>query len=199
MPTPKDLPDIRHKYMTEEDAARLVETEEEVMALRIKGVSFYRIERQLGITNANRVFQRAIERRPNMQYKREEAIRLEGERLDALQEGVWSRAISGDVKAVEACIKLLERRARLYGLDFGDLMNAQLVQIEQAKMDLMSDAFAFALSGAGLSQDQSDRVTQLFFDKLRSESLPEIAGSEHSPEPLQGQGNPHRAPGRGTP
>lgn len=42
--------------------------------------------------------------------------RLESDRLDALQLALWPRAMSGDVAAVRACLRVLETRARLNGL-----------------------------------------------------------------------------------
>jgi hypothetical protein len=42
---------------------------------------------------------------------------LELLRLDALQVGLWDRAVGGDVKAVNAVLRIIEQRARLLGLD----------------------------------------------------------------------------------
>ncbi len=38
-------------------------------------------------------------------------------RIDALIQAVWPQAISGDVKAIEAAAKLLDRRAKMTGSD----------------------------------------------------------------------------------
>lgn len=46
-----------------------------------------------------------------------ELRRLEGARLDRLQAAVWPKALSGDPAAVRAVVRLMERRARLLGLD----------------------------------------------------------------------------------
>lgn len=40
---------------------------------------------------------------------------LELTRLDALQVGLWDRAVSGDVKAVNAVLRIIEQRSRLLG------------------------------------------------------------------------------------
>ena len=42
---------------------------------------------------------------------------LELTRLDALQVGLWDKAVSGDVKAVNAVLRIIEQRSRLLGLD----------------------------------------------------------------------------------
>ncbi|MFI1161375.1 hypothetical protein [Streptomyces sioyaensis] len=41
----------------------------------------------------------------------------ENERLDALLEAVWAEAQAGELRAVETVLKLMDRRAKLNGLD----------------------------------------------------------------------------------
>jgi len=41
----------------------------------------------------------------------------EGARLDRMQRAVWPAAISGDIKAGAQVLRIMERRARLFGLD----------------------------------------------------------------------------------
>src|SRR5204862_542339 len=103
--------------------------EKTVMEERIKGKSFYKIEREHGIHNPDRVFQRAIAREENEGFRRAEAIRLEELRLDELQEGIWPAALAGNARAVEVALKVLERRARMGGLDFADMISGQLVEV----------------------------------------------------------------------
>ncbi len=47
----------------------------------------------------------------------DQARTLELMRLDALQVGLWERAVTGDVKAVNAVLRIIEQRSRLLGLD----------------------------------------------------------------------------------
>ena len=42
---------------------------------------------------------------------------LELARLDALQASLWDRAEAGDVKAVNAVLRIIDQRSRLLGLD----------------------------------------------------------------------------------
>ena len=46
-----------------------------------------------------------------------DVTRLELERMDALWLGLWPRARGGDEKAVATCLRIMERRARILGLD----------------------------------------------------------------------------------
>jgi hypothetical protein len=52
--------------------------------------------------------------------------RLEVERCDRLQLAVWADAIGGNLKAIETCLRVMERRARLLGLDQSPELALQL-------------------------------------------------------------------------
>ena len=41
---------------------------------------------------------------------------LEGARLDALQQGLWAKAMEGDLPTVAAIVRMIQARCRLYGL-----------------------------------------------------------------------------------
>lgn len=47
----------------------------------------------------------------------EDIVLMEEKRLDRMLAGVWSRAKAGDDAAVDRVIKIMERRAKLLGLD----------------------------------------------------------------------------------
>ena len=51
------------------------------------------------------------------QAERESMLRMELDRLDALQQAVWAAAMTGDTKAVEAVLKVQDRRHRLLGFN----------------------------------------------------------------------------------
>ena len=94
------------------------EREERVLELRKAGLSLNEIAKDVGYTNPssaqaalNRVLRRAIA--PNVELLRD----TEGERLDALQFGLWPKAMNGDSRAAEVIVKVMERRAKLFGLD----------------------------------------------------------------------------------
>jgi hypothetical protein len=157
------------KRVLSPDQERLMlERERIVLQERIKGKSFYKIEQEHGISNADRVFKRAIERDENVDIKRAEARRLEDLRLDGLQEGIWPRAIAGEPRAVEVALKVLERRARLHGLDFADMISGQLVEVERAKVKLMATALVKALQAIDATSAQRKAATTAFLGELRT-------------------------------
>ena len=94
--------------------------EERCLALRLEGLTHREIAKRLGIA-------------PSSAYKRvrhaldavnarnaEEAGRLralELLRLDELQEAVWEKALEGETKPLARVLTIMERRAKLLGLD----------------------------------------------------------------------------------
>jgi hypothetical protein len=155
------------RVLSEAQTAEMLRKERVVLEQRVRGKSFYAIEREFGIPNADRVFRRAIGREENEGYRRAEAIRLEEQRLDSLQEGIWDKALGGDARAVEVALKVLERRARLSGLDFADMISGQLVEVEQAKVRLMAGALVAALEAVGATAEQRRVATAAFMSALR--------------------------------
>jgi hypothetical protein len=156
------------RVLTPEQRAEMLRKEDIVLRERIKGKSFYQIEKDHRIHNPDRVWKRAVAREENAPFLRAEAVRLEELRLDALQEGIWPRALQGDPRAVEVALKVLERRARMGGLDFADMVSGQLVEVERAKVKVMAGALVAALQAAGATDDQRRAATAAFFAELRA-------------------------------
>ena len=165
--------------------AEMLRKERIVLEERIKGKSFHKIEKEFKIHNPDRVWKRAIAREENLGYVRAEAIRLEELRLDELQEGIWPRALSGDARAVEVALKVLERRARMGGLDFADMISGQLVEVERAKVKVMATALVSALQAIGATPEQRTQATAAFFAQLRTvaaEGAPALEPAGLAPE-----------------
>ena len=174
------------RIMSQAQLDAMFALERKVMDLRTTGKSFHMINKELKIQNSHQVFKRAIDRDDNIQYRRAEAIRLEEARLDALQEGIWGRAMGGDPRAVEVALKVLERRARMLGLDFADLISGKLIEVEQAKVALMATALTETFRELNLPVAQQKEATTLMFKKIRelsAEKMNTVDGqvvSDHS-------------------
>ena len=88
------------------------------LTLRMEGKTFEAIGEELGFATKGGAYVSvkrsldAITREPA-----EMLIKLDLERIDVLWEIQYLRAQSGDVQAMAACMKLMERRAKLLGLD----------------------------------------------------------------------------------
>lgn len=177
-------------YKSPDKIRALFELERKVMELRVKGTTFTKINSLLNITNASSVFRRAIQRDANVEFRRQEALRLEESRLDQLQEGIWGRALNGEPRAVEVALKVLERRARLLGLDFADGISAKLVEVEQAKVVLLATALEATLADIGVSAIQREQALTSFFQRLRdNQASPAPSAIQYSstPEIIEGE------------
>ena len=92
----------------------------QILDLRKQGKSYRWIGRALGISGA-RVHKIVTTELDRLNAKSSESMdqirRMELERIDDLWAESRSLAQSGDVAAINACIRIMERRARLLGLD----------------------------------------------------------------------------------
>ena len=86
--------------------------------LRKRGKNFQEIAATCGWKNRNGAYL-AITRylQQSLREGTDELIQLEVERLDQLLDAVWTSSMSGDPKSVAAALKIMERRAKLLGLD----------------------------------------------------------------------------------
>ena len=96
----------------------LVDKEVKVLELRRAGLTWQRIAEETGYadhTGAYAAYKRAIKR--TMQQPADELREAELDRIDRLQLALWPKAMKGDNASVNTIVRLMERRARLLGLD----------------------------------------------------------------------------------
>lgn len=97
----------------------LIDKERKAIELRRAGYTFDEIARNLGYKTpqgAYLAYHRAL-KRTLIKAGTEEARATEIDRLDRLQRGIWATAVAGNPQAVSAVLKLMDRRAKLLGLD----------------------------------------------------------------------------------
>ncbi len=94
--------------------------------MRTQGRTYNQIAAELGYANRGTVFHIVTDALDSRQVEAVDQLRsLESQRLDALQIAVWDRAMSGDVTAALAAIRIISARCRLLGLE-GRLLSARL-------------------------------------------------------------------------
>lgn len=108
------------KSKTGAAAVTTAQSEEQALDLRRTGASYREIAKVLNMSlgNAHRLVKRALNR--NLAKCEEIAVEirtLELDRLDALQTYLWGKAKRGNATAIDRILKIMERRARLLGLD----------------------------------------------------------------------------------
>ncbi|MFA7604469.1 MAG: hypothetical protein WCY29_15830 [Novosphingobium sp.] len=110
----------RPKNATSARKALSLQRQKASLELRRLGNSYAEIGRQVGISTSRAhalVTQALIEVRDSIREDVIELRALELSRLDGMLGGLWPDARKGQVGAVDRVLKIMERRARLLGLD----------------------------------------------------------------------------------
>lgn len=90
----------------------------QALEMRKAGATFEVIANQLGYSSKADVYNRVMALLERQKDEAAEPLRrLEVERCDRLQLAVWADAVGGNLKAIETALHIMERRARLLGLD----------------------------------------------------------------------------------
>lgn len=100
-----------------DNVATTTDTMWKAAQLRAAGATFREIGETLGIdhTWARTLVLRALDA---TKYEAADLMRTqEGQRLDRLQRAYWPQALNGNLRAAALCLRISERRARLFGLD----------------------------------------------------------------------------------
>ena len=115
----------------EEKVAEREAKELKVLDLRRAGFTFQRIAEEVGYATPSGA-QRALERimTRNVPQAPEEFRWQELDRLDRMQVALWPRAMKGDDKAINTIVRLMERRARLVGIDAPQRIQAEVVNYD---------------------------------------------------------------------
>lgn len=102
---------------SERDRVAVSEKRVRAVDLRRAGKSYREIASEMGISlgRAHALVTEALE---EVTTEAVDSLRLvEGERLDAALAAIWPRVEGGDLKAIEAFLRISVRRAQLFGID----------------------------------------------------------------------------------
>jgi hypothetical protein len=126
------------------------EREARCLELRRVGFTFHQIGRALGVTGdgALKAYNRALERLPGIEH-REELRQLEMARLDHLLQIWWPKALAGEQAAFNNVPRLMERRARLLGLDEPNRPNVTVILKILAQLRGLPEAELLEVLGYG--------------------------------------------------
>lgn len=106
--------------------------------------------------------------------ERVDAALLAHERAHALLAAVWPAAMEGDVKAVHAALKVLERQAKALGTDATEPLKVSFERHLEDQGQLVAAALGAALSVLGLSEEQRELAGRTAQAALLGEPLPEV-------------------------
>lgn len=129
------------------------ERELQALELRKAGFTFDRIAQQLGISQpgAYKAVKRALSRlTAQTDEAADEVRRLELERLDGMLPVMWTQAKQGNQGAVDRVLRIMERRARLLGLDAPAevKIGGRITQVTEQLVDAGDACDGEAVSGA---------------------------------------------------
>lgn len=132
----------KHKFQEPKKLGRRLR-DVEALRLRMAGASYQAIADQLGMKVRQTAFD-AVQRELNRLTTEvsEKARRIELERLDRLQLALWPAATGGDVEAARAVLQIMDRRARLLGLDKPQRVDIYHQLIDAAREAGLSEAEA---------------------------------------------------------
>ena len=105
------------KHLSTEQKVEIAERRKRALDLRLAGLSFRAIAKAEGVSHATIIsdIKEALADIPRSSA--EELRQVESARLDQLQRAIWGDALKGDLGAVDKAVKIIDRRARLLGLD----------------------------------------------------------------------------------
>ena len=114
----------------------VIEREAEVLKLRRGGLTFDLIAKELGFKHASGAHKAYVNACKRIIVADVQEIRnVEVERLDIAQSAIWARVLRGEIPAIQALIRIMERRARLLGLDAPTKAQVELTVYDTGTID----------------------------------------------------------------
>ena len=147
----------------------VAEKEQKALELRRAGLTYDEIARSIGYATAQGAYLaygRAL-KRSLMDSGAEEARAMELDRLDRLQRTWWGKALSGDEKATDRVLKIMEHRAKYLGLYAPTKMQVEAVvydagtiEGEVQRLRLLLEADSGEPSVLGIEAGEAGAVTE---------------------------------------
>ena len=136
----------------------LVEKEATIIELRHEGYVWREIATMVDMSIAGvvKAYKRALMRHPIATI--EEHRELELDRLDNLQRTYWQPAVNGNLRAADYVLRVIDKRAKLLGLDAPLKVQAEVVTYDGSNLDAEVERVA-RLIEAGTIYNSADIAT----------------------------------------
>jgi len=126
-----------------------IEREAEVLRLRRRGLTFDLIAQELNYSHASGAHKAYVNACKRIIRSDVDEIRsVEMDRLDIAQAAVWNGVLRGETPSVMALVKIMERRAKLLGLDMPTLAKIEVTHYESDTIDEEVKRLAALLDGS---------------------------------------------------
>jgi hypothetical protein len=136
--------------------AATAERRKKAIALRLAGLDYQAIADQLGYADRAAAWidiDRALKANLKAEAEQVEMLRYTtGLRLDRLQAALWPKAVKGDTKAADTCLRIIQQRCKLEGVE----APTQIALQHRLEMEaqVVADAVAAALDALDLDEEQ---------------------------------------------
>ena len=158
----------------------LIDKEVQIVELRKEAYVWREIATLVGMSTAGvyKAYNRAMVR--TLRPATEELREMELERLDALQVTYWQPAVQGNLRAADFILKVIDKRAKLLGLDAPVKVQAEVVTYDGTDLDREVERYARLIeSGAIITDTATDNIPTIIELPHQSEQIPmEIQTSE---------------------
>lgn len=138
--------------MAKKDDPEVLAKEAEVLKLRRGGLTFDVIAQRVGYANPGSA-QKAYERSLNRITAEDVGImrRAENDRLDMAQSAIWVKVLQGDNQSIANLLRIMDRRAKLNGLDVPVRIQAEVVSYDIGSVDANIAAIVAELANSSTS------------------------------------------------
>lgn len=150
----------------------------EAVKLKMEGLSFQQIADRLGYANRSCAFAAYMAALGKSRSREVDALREEqGAMLDELMLEPYEAALEGDLDALNAVLKIMERKARLHCIDLKDTP----IKVTLPKLEGAKDAVAFVgalvekVTAGEISPDDANRIAGLLGTFVKSAEVTELA------------------------
>lgn len=132
---------------------RMARVARAAFGMRQRGMDMFEIAEQLQVTEevVRAGMRITLEKAAELvtDGTRTEALAMELARLDSMQKSLWDDALSGNIRAVEAVLKIIGQRAKLLGLEAATVENVNQTVVVAGD----SRAYIEALKSISAGQD----------------------------------------------
>jgi len=160
-----------------ENTRNLVEKETTIIELRHEGYVWREIATMVDMSIAGvvKAYKRALTRHPVAAI--EEHRELELDRLDNLQRTYWQPAVAGNLRAADFVLRVIDKRAKLLGLDAPLKVQAEVVTYDGSDLDAEVERVArlieaSTIGGVATITELTDQGEQVGVEEQIGESEP---------------------------
>jgi hypothetical protein len=160
-----------------ENTRELVEKETTIIELRQEGYVWREIATMVDMSIAGvvKAYKRALTRHPVAAI--EEHRELELDRLDNLQRTYWQPAVNGNLRAADFVLRVIDKRAKLLGLDAPLKVQAEVVTYDGSDLDREVERVAriieaSTVGGIATITELTDQSEPLGMEEQTGESEP---------------------------